>query len=145
MTIDYEYLSDAQLDAIAAMDVNLADDKSIAEAEGRRDADRITQLEMDLEWTQRQREHAEQCEAFADAARRAAAERADAAETALHKAAGALADGWAALNLHGGDFDIYHRDRHAIADLVYEELLGGADPDDLDYAALIAGYLEAGR
>lgn len=143
---DTEYLSDAQLDAIAALDVNLADDTSIQTATGRRDADRVSQLEMDLEWTQRQRETAEKAEAVAESAFQAAKQRADTAEQCV---CSLLVDHVLKAAADDEGIDLSGLDDAAldgVAETVYEDWIAGIALDDIDVRALMRGWAaENGR
>ncbi|WP_026923315.1 hypothetical protein [Glycomyces arizonensis] len=115
-------LSDVQLDAIAALDVHLDDEASIARAAA---------------------ERAEQREAFADAARRAATERADRAEQAVRALLAAHYIGPACddegLPCPEGE------DLASIAETLFEDWLDGIALDQLDARALVRGWAERGQ
>lgn len=151
-------LTDAELDAIASLDVHLGDEAAVLAADRERtedaaieryragelpaDIDRITALEADLEWTQQQRERAEKAEQFAEAARRAATERADTAEQCVrsllvdHVLVPAAED--EGINLDGLDDAALD----GVAETVYEDWIAGTALDDVDARALMRGWAE---
>lgn len=103
-------------------------------------SDRVTALEMDLAWTQQQREHAEKREQFAEAARRAATERADLAEQAVRQLLAAHYIGPAADD--EGVPCPEGEDLAAIAETLYGDWAGGVALADLDARALVRGWAE---